>query len=113
MKAIMKAHPFTRLLGALAVIGWTSVALVQAENTAAVDEILKLKNAGVSDETIVSYIKSKDINYGLSADDILALHGKGVSPGVLNAMVASGGVSAPGVPPAAPAAAATGVAPTA
>lgn len=106
----MKSSHLKRLSGIAALLILGGLACVQAENTTAVDEILKLKDAGVSEETIVTYIQSKDINYGLSADDILALHAKGVSPAVLNAMVASGTSGASG---SSPAAAGQGAAPAA
>jgi hypothetical protein len=67
---------------------------VRAENTAAVNDVLKLKSAGVTEETIVSYIQSKNVNYDLSADTVLALRAKGVTPAVLNAMLASGNAGA-------------------
>ena len=48
----------------------------------------------------MAYIKGKNVNYEISADDAIALRQRGVPPAVLNAMLASGG----GAPaPAAPA----------
>ena len=59
-------------------------------NTAAVDEVLKLKSSSLGDETIVAFIQSRNINYSLTADDTIALKSQGVSAAVLNAMLLSG-----------------------
>lgn len=74
---------------------------LQAENTEAVNEVLKLKNAGVAEATIVAYIQNKNLSYDLTADNILALRDKGLPSAVLNAMLASGGGAGPGHAPAA------------
>jgi hypothetical protein len=70
---------------------------VGAMNTAAVDEVLKLKNAGVAEDTITAFIQSKNLKYELSADNLLQLRAQGVPPVVLNAMLVSG--AAPASPP--------------
>ncbi len=62
----------------------------QAENRAAVNEVLKLKGAGLDEETIVAFVKNKNLNYDLSADDAIRLRDQGLSSSVLNAMLASG-----------------------
>jgi hypothetical protein len=85
----MKINPI-RLAALLALFSCSGIHTAQAENTAAVNEVLKLKNAGVADDTIVSYIQSRNINYDLSADSILALREKGLAPAIMNAMLASG-----------------------
>jgi hypothetical protein len=81
----------------------------QAANMAAVNEVLKLKAAGLSEESMVAFVQSKDINYDLSADDTVWLSKQGVTSTVLNAMLASGkgapspavALPVPGNPPAA------------
>jgi len=79
---------------------WIAATGARAENTAAVNEVLKLKDAGVDEQTILSFIQGKSINYDLSADNLLALRSKGVTTAVLNAMVSSGqGPSVSAVPP--------------
>ena len=90
---------FPRFASLLAVAGCCALYSVQAENSAAVNEVLKLKNAGVGEDTIVAYIQGKNINYDLSADSILALKDKGLTPVVVNAMLSSGmGVATPSGP---------------
>jgi hypothetical protein len=80
----------SRIAVLCALVAFCALNTVHAENTVAVNEVLKLKKAGVTDETILSFIQSRNINYDLSADNILALREKGVSAAVLNAMIASG-----------------------
>ena len=77
-------------IGTLSLILMGDSPCVQAANLTAVNEVTKLKNAGLSDDTIVGYINSKNFNYDLSADDIVALQQQGISQTVLNAMLASG-----------------------
>jgi hypothetical protein len=92
-----------RKIGLIALTLWGATACVQAENTAAVNEVLKLKDAAVNDETIVAYIQNKNVNYDLSADGIVKLRSQGVSSPVLNAMLSSGqGAAVAGPAPAAP-----------
>ena len=67
-----------------------AASLAQAGNTDAVNDILKLKGSGFNDDAIVSFIKGKNINYDLSADDVIALSKQGVAPAVLNAMMSNG-----------------------
>ena len=68
----------------------TGICPVQAINDAAVNDVLKLQSSGLAEETIVAYIKSKNLNYDLTADDAIALRQKGITTPVLNAMLASG-----------------------
>ncbi len=63
---------------------------LRAENGAAVNEVLKLRDAGLSEDTIVSFIESKNLGYDLSADDVIRLRQQGVPASVVNAMLASG-----------------------
>ena len=83
----------------------TLVALgpVWAENTAAVNEVLKLHKAGMGEEAIGAYITGKNVNYELSADNAIALRDQGLPLPVLNAMLASGRAPAPAAPAAPPA----------
>jgi len=86
---------------------------VQAMNDTAINEVIKLQNAGFAEDTVVSYIKGKNINYDISADEAISLKQRGIPAAVLNAMLASGGgvpapvtsapvTSAPMAPPPAP-----------
>ncbi|MCX6907472.1 MAG: hypothetical protein NTY01_05460 [Verrucomicrobia bacterium] len=88
-------------LAAAALLAGSNIA--GAMNDAAVNEVIKLQNAGFAEDTIVSYIKGKNINYDISADDAISLKQRGVSAAVLNVMLASGGsASAPMTPSPAP-----------
>lgn len=84
-------------LGLLAFAASVALSIAHAENTAAVNDVLKLKEAGFADDAIVAFIKGKNLNYDLSADEAIALSKRGVSTAVLSAMMASG---APAVPAA-------------
>jgi hypothetical protein len=75
---------------------------LQAEDAAAVNEVLRLKDAGLAEETIVVFIRGQNKNYDLSADNIIALRQQGVSVAVVNAMLASGQAAAPPPPASEP-----------
>ena len=91
MKALRK--PFVILFSF-----WLGVSGVQARNEAALGDIFKLQKAGLSEETIVAYIKSKDLRYDLSADDAIALRNQGMPAGILTALLASGGGAVISIP---------------
>jgi len=76
--------------------------LSPANDGSAVNEIIKMQNAGFAEDTIVSYIKGKNINYDISADEAKSLRQSGIPAAVLNAMLASGGVAPVEQPPARP-----------
>ena len=78
-----------RLAILIALTGITSIG-VFGENLAAINEVVKLKDSGMSDDIIISYVKGKNVNYDLSVDNILALRDKGLSSAVLNVMLTSG-----------------------
>jgi hypothetical protein len=71
---------------ALGADAWPS----RAEDTAAVEEILRLKQADVPEETILIFIRTQDKRYDLSAERIVVLRDQGLPPAVLNAMLESG-----------------------
>jgi len=52
-----------------------------------VPQILQLKQAEVSDSTIIAYIRNSGNSYGLNADQIIYLRQQGVSDAVLTAML--------------------------
>ncbi|HEY3863530.1 MAG TPA: DUF6600 domain-containing protein [Verrucomicrobiae bacterium] len=91
---------------AVAAIGWLCLrgaATANAQTNPAnlspgVQEVVKLTQARMGDDVIISYIKNSGVSYHLSADDILYLHGQGVSQGVLSALLNA----TPSTPPAAP-----------
>jgi hypothetical protein len=58
-------------------------------------EIVKLTQAKMSDDVILSYIKNSGSSYNLSADDILYLNSQGVSQPVISALLQAKSVPAP------------------
>ena len=58
------------------------------------ETILKLVEAGISDDTIVGMVYQQAGRYALSADDIAALKSGGVSERIIAALVIKGGSSA-------------------
>lgn len=55
-----------------------------------IDDVIKLSQGGVSDETIIRYIKQRKTKYNLTKDQITRLQEGGVSPQVINYMIDSG-----------------------
>ncbi|HEX7652988.1 MAG TPA: DUF6600 domain-containing protein [Verrucomicrobiae bacterium] len=83
---------------ALVWLGMASVALAQNYPTG-VQDVVKLSQAGISEDIILSQIRNNQASYNLSADQIIALKDDGVSARVINALI--GGTS-PTVPTSAP-----------
>ncbi len=67
----------TALLGAQLIAG----------NQPAIDEVLKLNQNGVGEETIVAFIDAQAVTYDLEANDILALKKAGLPEGVILSML--------------------------
>ncbi len=65
-------------------------------------EVLKLKQAGRSEEFILDRVRAENVNYSMNTAQILELRSAGVSGAVIEAMLRSGRRPAP-VPPGAPA----------
>ena len=63
---------------------------IRAEDTAAVNEVLRLQKAGVPAETIVIFVQNQNRNYDLTAERIIFLRDQGLPPAVMNAMLANG-----------------------
>ncbi len=72
----------------------TSSAAAPALSPAAA-EILRLKDAGYSEDFLVNEIRAQNASYHLSVDDLVALHRAGLSETVIDAMVRSGSSGAP------------------
>jgi hypothetical protein len=53
-------------------------------------DIIKLKQAGLSDEFILNRIRTDNINYQLTTSEIIELRGAGLSEEILQAMLRSG-----------------------
>ena len=67
------------------------------------EDILKLKDAGLSEQVIVDKIAASPANYRLEADDLVALKKAGISDAIISAMMhaqASAPASAPTAQPA-------------
>ena len=64
------------------------------------EDILRLKQSGLSDEFLLNKIRADDVNYHLTTSDILQLRSAGVSETILAAMLRSGQTpaAAPGAP---------------
>lgn len=74
----------------LFIASWLAVAGARGENVAGVKDVRKLNSAGVPVETIVAFIQSKNINYDLSADNVLKLRNEGIPTAIINALLTSG-----------------------
>jgi hypothetical protein len=108
MKMTMNANLLTdrklKILPALAILAvlcfcWTGRAQpTPATQSPQVQEIVKLTQAKMSDDVIISYIKNANTPYNLSADDILYLNGQGVSQPVISALLATKSSAAPQAP---------------
>jgi hypothetical protein len=72
----------------------------QAEDAVAVKEVLRLKEAGLAEQTLVTFIRRQNKNFDLSADNVISLREQEISPAVINAMLESGKNAIP-LPPAA------------
>jgi len=53
-------------------------------------EILRLKEAGRSDDFLIAKVRADNVNYHLTTSEIQSLRAAGVSPAVLEAMLRSG-----------------------
>jgi hypothetical protein len=54
------------------------------------EEILRLKEAGRSDDFLLNKVRTENVNYHLTTSEIQSLRAAGVSPAVLEAMLRSG-----------------------
>jgi hypothetical protein len=54
------------------------------------EEILRLKQAGRSDDFLLNKVRTENVNYHLTTSEIQSLRAAGVSPEVLEAMLRSG-----------------------
>ena len=61
-----------------------------AATARAYQDVIKLKQAGLSDEFILNRIRTDNVNYQLTTADIIELRGAGLSEEILQAMLRSG-----------------------
>ena len=55
------------------------LSLAQAAHETTVSDIIRMSQAGVSDETILTFLRVQEISIELTADDVVALSDAGVS----------------------------------
>jgi len=61
-------------------------------------EVVKLAHAGMGDDVVLAYVKSSQIPFNLSANDILTLKNEGVNSPVITAMLQHDGLLRKAVP---------------
>jgi len=66
-----------------------------------IQDVVKLKQAGLSDDVIVAQVKSSGATYNLTADQLIYLKNQGISETVIKALI-SGGSTAASTAPATP-----------
>ena len=67
-----------------------------------VQDVVKLAQAGISDEIILTQIKNNAASYNLTADQIILLKTQGVSQPVINALLTGGASAMPAAAPSSP-----------
>ncbi len=77
----------TQVPVSMAATGQTSAAAVPAQISPATAEVVKLAEAGSSDDVILAYVQNTQGPFGLSADGIIYLKDLGVSSAVVTAML--------------------------
>jgi hypothetical protein len=81
----------------LASLGLLFLSPLLAQEVLNNDSILKLVRSGLSEETIVSVVKTQSGKYSLSAEDVISLKNAGVSEKIISALLAKGS-AAPALP---------------
>jgi hypothetical protein len=99
MKMNERSDRKLKILSALAIVAigclcWNGGTPGNAQATPAtqspqLQEVVKLTQAKMSDDVILSYIKNSGASYNLSADDILYLNSQGVTQPVISALLAA------------------------
>jgi hypothetical protein len=65
-----------------------------------VQDVVKLTQAGITDDVILSQLRNAGANYNLTADQIILLKNQGVSQPVIRALLTGGASAAPAASPA-------------
>ena len=81
------ARRIALVLCLLAGLAATVAASPSAEQQAAIENIVKLVERGVSDQVIIRHLQARHYVFDLSTEDILSLRDQGVSDAVLTAML--------------------------
>jgi hypothetical protein len=58
-----------------------------------VSDVVKMNNAGISQDVIANYVRNTDARSTLSADDIIYLRDQGISTGLITVMIQHGAVA--------------------
>jgi len=77
--------------------------LAEANRSSGPEEIIRLASAGADSSVIQTYVENSGRRYDLDADQIIQLHQRGVSPGIISAMIRRGASNANQSPDPAPA----------
>ncbi len=70
------------------------IAPARADLPPVASEVVRMSEAGVSEDVMLAYVRNSANNYSLDADQIVYLHDLGISSAVLNALTAHGQVAA-------------------
>ncbi len=79
-------HAFVRLLTVL-VLFTGGLSFTMAAHETAVPDIIRMSQAGLSDETILTFVRANQIRIELTAEDLVALAEAGVSEDLINALM--------------------------
>jgi hypothetical protein len=98
----MKRNFFRKLsISSVFVAAIMSVNVLHAQSLpSGVQDVVKLKQAGLSDDVILTQVKNSGATYNLTADQIVYLKNQGVSEDVIKALISGSGSAAPAAPPA-------------
>lgn len=67
-----------------------TMAMAPAAPARPYQDVLRLKQAGLSDEFVLNKVRTENVNYGLTTNEILDLRSAGISETVIEAMLRSG-----------------------
>jgi hypothetical protein len=87
----------------VAAVCWVTIGTAQAQTPSlppGVQDVLKLSQAGLGEDVILSQIRSAGATYNLSADQIIYLSKSGVSQNVIRSLIGSNAAAAPAAPAA-------------
>jgi hypothetical protein len=65
----------------------SSISWAQMQNHLTVNDVIKMTKAGLGEDLIVTQVKANGTPFKLSTDELISLHGAGVSDRVIEAMV--------------------------
>src|SRR6266700_385863 len=86
-----------RLVGIL-ILALTVVAVAQEQQTLNNDSILKMVQAGLGEDLIVTAVRTQPGKYSVNPDELIRLKQAGVSERILTAMLSKGSGATPSAP---------------